>query len=320
MTKVQAVSKAINHGITLLSKKLPKNLPIIESSVVPDEPVQIKSKKRKLNTTVDEVVTKKHYKSIDHSDAVIKQGQAKRKQEPPAEDFDAEPVSQGTLKKRKVSQLLTREQISEPPITINKNTTATPFEQADDVVNIPPQKKMKKHIPSLSNIENDSTSTAAVSSKKPKKKLNILLTKSENNMPLTVAKPKAFDANVLKITPKPVGFKEHSKSSAGQNDKKPKQKKKKEIVERVTVLPKPQWTASGAFEVSTLSTDTASDDVLRFSTATDFVVASLKPKPHKVKSTASEFKQRAMFNDSVKRESSKQLLQRKEKQMAYTRF
>lgn len=310
------MAKAINHGIAILSKKLHIRVRIDDSSVVPDEPVQIKSKKRKLNTSVDEVATKKQYKSIDHSNAVTKQGQAKRKQEPPAHDIDAEIVSHGTLKKRKLPQLPTYEETSE--LSINKNTKVGQFEQSD--ANISAHKK-KKFTPSISNAENDSTPTTTVSAK-PKKKLNILLTKSENHSkPFAVAKPKAFDANVLKIiTPKPVGFKEHSKSSAGQSDKKPKQKKKKEIVERVTVLPKPQWSTSGAFEVSTLSKITENDDVLRFSAATDFVVASLKPKPHTVKSAASEFKQRAIFNDSVKRESSKQLLQRKEKQMAYTRF
>lgn len=286
--------KAINHGISLLAKKVHLPVTIDDSSVVPDEPVQKKSKKRKLSTNVDEIATKKQSKSLAPAIAVIKQGQAKRKQEPPAQDIDAEPVSHGTLKKRKLPQLLQYNETTEPSTLINKNTNVTRFEQSDDVI-ISPQKKIKK--------------------------LNILMLKPENNLkPFVVGKPKVFDANVLKITPKPAGFKEHSQSSAGQNDKNPKQKKKKEIVERVTVLPKPQWTASGAFEVSALSTNTENNDILRFSSATDFVVASLKPKTHKVKSTATEFKQRAFFNKSIKRESSKQLLQRKEKQMAYTRF
>lgn len=317
--KAEAVAKAINHGIALLSKKFPKaSLPIEDTLDVPTEPIQTKSKKRKLNTISDEVVVKKQIKSIDHSDAVIKQGQAKRKQEPPAHDSDAEPVSHGTLKKRKLPQMA-REQTSEAQILTKDKAKITSLEKSNDL-NIPPLKKIKKHVPTLSNNENNAIPITTVSTKQ-KKKLNILLTKPENNAtPTAVAKPKAFDANILKITPKPAGFKEHSKSSAGQNDKKPKQKKKKEIVERVTVLPKPQWTTSGAFKVSTLSTDTETHDVLRFSSATNFVVASLKPKPQKIKSSASEFKQRATFNDSVKRESSKQLLQRKEKQMVYTRF
>lgn len=303
--KGEAVAKAINHGISLLSKKLHKSRPTEVSDVVPDV---IKSRKRKLTTSVVEVIAKKPYKSVDNSNAVIKQGQAKRKQEPPAEDLDAEPVSHGTLKKRKLPQVLVCE-TSEPSILINKNAKATRIEPSDDV-NMPPLKKMKKCVPTFSNTENSIPTTIAP--KKQKKKLKILLTKPEvNTTPVVVAKPKAFDANVLKI-------KVLSKSSAGQNEKKPKQKKKKEIFERVTVLPKPKWTASGVFEVSSLSKNNKTDDVLRFSPSTDFVVAPLKP--NKVNSGALDFKQRAIFNDSVKRESSKQLLQRKEKQKAYARF
>lgn len=313
------MAKALNHGIALLSKKIHKSLPIDDLSVVPDEPVQVKTKKRKINTIDEEVAAKSYYKSIDHSNAVIKQGQAKRKQEPPAQDIDAEPVSHGTLKKRKLPQLI-NEPSSDLSMSISKNAKATLIEPFDDV-NIAPPKKMKKLIPSQSNSENDSIPTTIASTKPKKKKLNILLTKPENNSkPLVVAKPKAFDSNVLKITPKPAGFKEHSKSSAVVKDTKPKQKKKKEIVERVTLPPKPQWTASGAFEVSALPNNTGTNDIMRFSSSTDFVVASLAPKHNKVKSSASEFKQRATFNDNVKRESSKQLLQRKEKQMVYTRF
>lgn len=178
-----------------------------------------------------------------------------------------------------------------------------------------------------------------------KKKLNILqkstqkLNKSESS-PATIEKtPKIVNGfTVSSILPaKPTAnFKTQSMPSAGQTKK--RKRTVTEIIEPKTQLNKPQWTSAGQFVVSKvpkLELSTYKPKV--HSTVTDFIVTSLNDskrlknnksakkkieiiEPSSSATSAYDFKQKAMYSDRYARVSTKQMLQQKEKQKAYTYF
>lgn len=212
--------------------------------------------------------------------------------------------------------------------------TANKKRRLEQLPTIEVSKKMKPNKPDVSTNESSKPSKSNGDIPiKPKKKLNILLAKKDNEAASkdkvgAVAIKKVFDTGKMIIPAKPMGFETKSKSSAGQIQQK-KRKRAREIIERVVELPKPQWTASGEFTVSSLPSTKRLD--VEHCKSTTFNVSVLEPSlsqqkrvkkiPTTIQNTAAkEFLQQAMFKDSVKRESSKQLLQRKAKQVLYTRF
>ena len=213
--------------------------------------------------------------------------------------------------------------------------------------------KYKKHI-MATNHKKDILSESAHNSQslpmKKKKKLNILVnplptpdqsSESNENDKTTVKNPFAKKKKAKKQQQQPteiITSPADSKFSAipqhgfairsAPTIKKQSSKKKLVIRERITTLPKPQWTTSGEFTVTNVPR--SSEFISLSSSSTDFVVKNVNKKIKKEKFTTSnssdssasalQFKQKALFNDRIKRETSKQLLQMKEKQKVSKKF
>ena len=112
-----------------------------------------------------------------------------------------------------------------------------------------------------------------------------------------------------------------------ENSKREKsQKRKRRIEEPIYSLPKTQWTPSGVFVEEDLYTARP----LANSTATQFMVTSLYGAKNKktsskvVSSTtlsnALRFKQNALFSDKVRRETSRELIHRKQRKLANNQY
>ncbi|CAD7084111.1 unnamed protein product [Hermetia illucens] len=165
-----------------------------------------------------------------------------------------------------------------------------------------------------------------VSDAAPKKKKLKILSDMPFGFQEAPATPKRVNGfEVTCATPKQVGWKVRSILSAGQKDIPEVAKKRVKNSARrddsSSPSPKKVWTSVGYFEVSEADTPLWSRRQYKpepLGAKTDFAVHSLSSKKHKVpesmeiySSTALDFKRRANFNDKIKRESSKELLQKK---------
>lgn len=165
-----------------------------------------------------------------------------------------------------------------------------------------------------------------VSDAAPKKKKLKILSDMPFGFQEAPATPKRVNGfEVTCATPKQVGWKVRSILSAGQKDIPEAAKKRVKNSARrndsSSPSPKKVWTSVGYFEVSEADTPVWSRRQYKpepLGAKTDFAVHSLSSKKHKVpesmeiySSTALDFKRRANFNDKIKRESSKELLQKK---------
>lgn len=134
---------------------------------------------------------------------------------------------------------------------------------------------------------------------------------------------------VTQATPRAIGFKVESILSAGQKEvpsvRKTGIKRKLDLTESTEVLPKPKWMNSGNFSVKKLQSGSSGYVPLNLdeSASTHFMVAPLKSKKARICSQAGpstvkamEFKARALSNKHIPRESSHNILQRKQKKKA----
>lgn len=176
---------------------------------------------------------------------------------------------------------------------------------------------------------------------KPKKTLKILenlsskmravINDKSNETEKTPAIVNGFTVSPLAMPAKPTGFKIQSVPSAGQT-KKRKRSASERVVEPKTQLNKPQWTSAGQFVVTKIPKYEHSAFKPKIvSTVTDFIVTSLDKKSayhqkatrlpvETVQQPAYNFKEKVLYGDRNKRESSKEMLQKKEKQKKFTYF
>lgn len=173
-----------------------------------------------------------------------------------------------------------------------------------------------------------SSKMRAVLNDKPNEIIKNKSSKIEKTPPPAIVNE--FLVTPIDMPAKPAGFNVQSVSSAGQTKKRKRSLEK--IVEPKTQLDKPQWTSAGEFVVTKIpKLDLATYKPGTVSSVTDFIVTSLDKKSKKqqktnqlpveiVKQSAYNFKEKVLYGDRNKRETSKEMLQKKEKQKKYTYF
>lgn len=348
----QEISKAIAHGIELLtkSKRLPEThvlpTPAVPVPVVAQTSVDDKKKKNKrvaqpVNEIQPEISlpeSKKAKKNQNPINLTIEQlddienvrnvkKQKKTISSTAVESFiDQQPTSK---KQKKITSAFESYVDHQPDIISKKSKKSkkidNPIEQNGKIPDEaqPLHKKAKRLLESDDSIVQSLPKKLKVS-KVEKKRLNIL---AQNSSPEYEPEPtkkstkkQPTEYNVLQV-----------RSVAAQE--KTVQRKRKQVAPPSPV--KPQWTSAGEFLVSKLPF-AQSENVLHVhhkSYGTDFVVTSLNKK-RKIKATASdtfaapapvlaqvaEYRAKVTNGDRVKRETTEQMLQHKKKMHAYTRF